>query len=345
MEESNRPLGLDLNRIRVELEDLLPLTIDQLRTFIAICHERSVRRGGISIGRDQSSVEKQLKKIEDHFRNMSDSGLFLRPSHRGADVHLTEAGERVLGLATSIFDAMLETCSELRKLRHERPIRFAITTFMIAVLNEVQPLAVQEFAKKGIRLSRELIHVRSNNIQTVIAQDRSIDFALGGIIAEEGEAAAVDDDLVFHEWRREDLVLLSNAGIENDVVGMDQIARGEIPMILPRQGVINELVSRQFGGPPFGSLNVVEWCDDVHFALDLLHLQIYEAAMIATDYIASRAMERPGSGHLKLHRLSGCDYRLRVGIFTRRGEIEVYNRNHPIRMFLDTFIKMSKERK
>ena len=345
MEETGKALGLDLNRLRVELEDLLPLTVDQLRTFVAVCQERSVRRGGISIGRDQSSVEKQLKKIEEHFRNMSDSGLFLRPSHRGADLHLTEAGERVLGLATNIFGAMLGACSELRKLRHDRPIRFAITTFMIVVLNEIQPFAVREFAKKGIRLSRELVHVRSNNIQKVIAQDRSIDFALGGLIAKEEEEAAVDDNLVFHEWKREDLVLLSNAGIETDVVGMDQISRGEIPMILPKQGIINELVSRQVGGPPFASLNVVEWCDDVHFALDLLHLQIYEAAMIATEYIASRAMERPSSEHLRVHRLSGCDYRLRVGMFARRGEVDVYNRSHPVRMFLDTFIKMSREGK
>jgi hypothetical protein len=183
------------------------------------------------------------------------------------------------------------------------------------------------------------VHVRSNNIQKIILQDRSIDFALGGLIVQEDEEALIEDDLVFYEWNREDLVLLTNADIVAAEVSIDQIGNGDIPMILPRQGIINDLICRFLGGPPFGSLNVVEWCDDVHFGLDLLHLRLYDAAMIATEYIASRAMERPGADHLKVHKLIGCNYRLRVGMFARRGEIEAYSRNHPVRAFLEAFTK------
>src|SRR5215813_14543229 len=111
--------------------EILPITIDQLRTYLAVCREASPRRGGQSLGREQTSVEKQLKTLQDRFERLAQGKLILRPAKRGAGIELTEAGERVKQFAEVVLDALANLSTDIRALQHDRPIRIALTTFMI----------------------------------------------------------------------------------------------------------------------------------------------------------------------------------------------------------------------
>jgi len=58
----------DLHRWTGELNPFVSITIDQLRTYVAVHKTGSIRSAAIKIlGRDQSSVDKQLKTLYEHF--------------------------------------------------------------------------------------------------------------------------------------------------------------------------------------------------------------------------------------------------------------------------------------
>jgi|ERR1041384_2064445 DNA-binding transcriptional LysR family regulator len=339
-------VSINFDKLNEHTNDLLPITLDQLRTFLAVCQELSPRRGGQLLRREQTSVEKQLKTLEDRFEKLAHGKLIVRAAQRGGDIQLTEAGDQVRQFAEFVLKGLADLSMDIRSLQQDRPIRIALTTFMISLLGEIQPAVMEAFKKVGIRLNRELVHVRSNQIQTVL-ENKEVDFSLGGFVARAGEESPIDEALEFIEWKREELGLLSsyNLEVDTEAVSSTDLIERRIPLIVPRQGLIHDLLDIWFGGQDLDNkLNVVEWCDDVHFAMDLLHLKVYEASMISTSYISRWIKERPNSGHLRFYKIKDSGCQLRVGLFRRKDIGKVYSKTHPLTVFWQVFKKLASER-
>src|SRR5689334_22078901 len=89
-------------------ERLLQITLDQLRTLVAVASTRSPRRAAQQLKRDQSSIEKQLRTLNGHFREMADEELLVRPPQRGGEVDLTHVGQALAEMARAALASLDE---------------------------------------------------------------------------------------------------------------------------------------------------------------------------------------------------------------------------------------------
>lgn len=319
-----------------ELAPFVPVTVDQLRTYVAVYETGSTRTAALRIlKRDQSSVEKQLKTLEEHFWNFNKERLIIKPSARGAELQFTRGGERVYELARKILEEFRSTRTQLEKIYR---LRIAITKFTIPLLAEIDEPIWKRLKQFGRQPEQELIHIRSEHIQKCL-EDPTIDFALGGILTGE----PIERNIEFVRWNTEKFVLLSNVPLGDAKIDVKQLRSAGLPLILRTDGVMKHFVARALGGPE--GLNVVEWCNDVQFGLDLLRLRVREACMICSEFIAEEAAKRIESeGALHTYQFVGCDLLHERGLFRRAGTDELYEPTHPVRIFWDTFKDLAAER-
>ena len=81
---------------------------------------------------------------------------------------------------------------------------------------------------------------------------------------------------------------------------------------------------------------MVEWCNHVGFALELLSLEVHRAAILATGTIAKQACSAPSKVPLYVVELDQCDFHLRIGLFRRKTDAATYLPSHPRWIFWDT---------
>ncbi len=132
------------------------LDSDLLRTFVAVADTGNVTRAADRMGRTQSAVSMQIRKLE---QVVGDS-LFERGS-RG--VRLSRKGEALVGNARRIVSLLDETASTLRAAPLDGPVRIGIPEeYGFTVLAQ----ALGEFAKQHPRVE---ITVRFASSATQIA--------------------------------------------------------------------------------------------------------------------------------------------------------------------------------
>ncbi len=97
----------------------LPLESDLLRMFVTVADAENVTRAADTLGRTQSAVSMQVKRLEE----VSGTVLFDR-GPRG--VALTDAGRRLLPHARRIVALVDETSASMRSLPLDGPVRVGI---------------------------------------------------------------------------------------------------------------------------------------------------------------------------------------------------------------------------
>jgi DNA-binding transcriptional LysR family regulator len=108
-----------------------PLDSDLLRTFVAIADHGSFSRAGTVVGRSQSAVSLQMKRLED----TAGRSLFRRQSH---GVKLTARGESLLRHARSILRLMERAAGELNGEAVAGTVRLGMpTSYSTSVLSAV----------------------------------------------------------------------------------------------------------------------------------------------------------------------------------------------------------------
>ena len=95
------------------------LDSDLLRAFVAVTDTRNVTKAADRMGRTQSAVSMQIKKLED----LIGDALFQRGS-RG--VSLTRKGEDLIGNARRIVALLDETAAALRSAPLDGPVRIGV---------------------------------------------------------------------------------------------------------------------------------------------------------------------------------------------------------------------------
>jgi DNA-binding transcriptional LysR family regulator len=334
--------SVDWIDIRRKLEPLLSLTLDQLSTFSVICEKKSIRHAALSIGRDQSSVEKQLQTMDRNFEGVINEKLVVKPKQRGAKLHLTRAGASVCTLAQNILLAAADAATSLQKLQEDYSIRIGLTTFVIPILTQVEEQISKRFARAGVKLRRELRHIRAHQLQPSLLQDRSLDFCLGGIVCQPDERFPIEEGLEFIEWQKEDMLLLSNWKLPGNDISISDLFTFQIPLLLSANGVIRDFIAHVGKDP--NALNVMETCTDLHFALDLLRLSSRDYCTICAEHAVKYARALPDGRRIYEYRFRDKEFRNVVALFRRKGEEEHLSDTHPVRMFWEVFSEMARKR-
>lgn len=181
------------------------LDIDLLRSFVAIAEVRTLSRAAERVGRTQSALSQQLRRLEDTV----DQALFQRT---GRGVVLTHAGERLLAHAQRILRLHDEALADLSGEGLSGTIRFGCpddyaTVFLPPLLRQFSILhphaQVEVFCAPTPRL-RERLRKRVLDLALVSVPDAAARADAGA------ERAETDGDAII---RREPLVWIGYPGL------------------------------------------------------------------------------------------------------------------------------------
>jgi DNA-binding transcriptional LysR family regulator len=160
---------------------MLPnLDLDILRSLIATVNLGSLRKAADFVGRSQSAVSQQLRKLEDQI----EQPLFRK---NGRGLALTEAGELILSYAKRLVELNDEAVRAVRGTSVEGVVRFGLPgDFSETWL----PLALGEFKRmhKGVRVE---IAVDKNRVLLERLDRGELDIVLAMANEERNDAQAI----------------------------------------------------------------------------------------------------------------------------------------------------------
>lgn len=168
----------------------------KLETFLTVARERSFSKASAKLGISQPAVTQQIKFIEKYL------GVKIIERKKNG-IKLTLEGEELYKIATRLEKEINASEKDILKIiNKEMTFRlgasFTIGTYVIPgeCLN-----AMSEAINNDVNLS---IDVSDNIIEKL--KDRKLDV---GLI----ESPVMDNDLIYREWREDELVLVSNVPI------------------------------------------------------------------------------------------------------------------------------------
>jgi DNA-binding transcriptional LysR family regulator len=329
------------------VEVLLATTFDQLRTFSTVCRMANIRTAARALGRDHSSVRKQLDTLEERFHDVANGRLLVHATSRGGALHVTDAGRRVQEFADRTLAALQDAWQELHKSRRDRPLRFGVSGFRTYVgdfLNDTHESLAREFERRGLAFAREVVPITAPGDRPALLDRDDLDFAFGTSVCRKDERPSFDPALEFAEWSRDELVVLTNIDVGKGPLNVHQILERRIPMVAPHRGVIFDLMVAELAEGERDRLQIAEWCDDALVAIDLLHHKLRRAALFCTRTVACFAKSRAGSEHLRVVPYE-CDWTHSFGLLARRTDLAAWGPDHPGRVLWQTTRKLSLRRK
>jgi DNA-binding transcriptional LysR family regulator len=173
----------------------LSLEIDLLRSFAVIAEVRALSRAANRIGRTQSALSQQMKRLED----VVDQPLFQRT---GRGVVLTEPGERLLIHAHRILRLHDEAMADLCGKGLSGSVRFGCPDDYAAVF---LPPLLRQFSSQHPQAIVEVVCGPTPRLLEQLKK-RAVDLAM--ISLPEGDA---NDDII----RREQLVWIGYPGMDS----------------------------------------------------------------------------------------------------------------------------------
>jgi DNA-binding transcriptional LysR family regulator len=316
---------------------LLELTFDQLRTLLVVQHTGSALRAAQQLGREQSSVQKQLDTLNRHFHRLCGELLVVKQG-RGKDVLLTPTGRAVSVLADELFTDWTAGIQDSRR-RLGRTLTVGTTEFTLGYLGRIWPRVREQLREREVDL--KVVHVRTRRFWEQL-DSKEVDLLCGGLAALAGQAdVAPGYDVI--QWHRDTLVLLTNMdrrGLPARRVGAERLRA--LPLVIPAAGIIVDFLRRWYGAGYRNQLTVAAEIDDIYYGLGLLRSHLVDGFMIVTRSIGERALQGglPGGSDFRIVEFDD-DFHPRLelvsGVFARRGEREQYAPSHPLNILWDAF--------
>jgi DNA-binding transcriptional LysR family regulator len=316
---------------------LLNVTLDQLRTLLAVRETGSPLAAARILGREHSSVRKQIDTLNDAFRHLCGETLTVRQG-RGEDYLLTPTGEAMTQIAAGMFASWLAGITERRR-RLGATVTVATTEFTVDFLAQVWPSVAAEFTRRQIELN--IVHVRTRDFRAQL-DAKDVDLVCGSIPAPPGPDPALDGYDVI-EWHRENLALITNlSGRELPDEAVSQERLPAIPLLAPAAGLIDDFLRRWYGSGYRHQLHVVAEADSIYYGLAILRTGLVRGAMICAEAAALAATDGrlPGGPGIRAVPLTTGYYpplQLLAGIFARKGERELYDAAHPLNLLWNAF--------
>ncbi|WP_344588957.1 LysR family transcriptional regulator [Actinomadura vinacea] len=309
---------------------LLDTTFDQLRTLLVVYETGSALRAARALGREQSSVQKQLDTLNRNCQALCGEVLTLRQG-RGKDFLFTPTGEGAAGLARQTLREWLDAVHWSRR-RLGRMITVGTTEFTLPIVSRAWDLVAEELRQREVEF--KVVHVRTKDLWARL-ESREMDLICGTIVSTpDGDDRLRDYDLV--EYARGRATLLTNLD-ESELPGTAArtSALAGLPLVVPPAGLIADFLACWYGPGFRDRLNVVADIDDVHYGFSLLRSGFVRGCMIVTASIGRRMAERIEPGERPLRTLDLHDdlepkAELMTGAFVRKADLGRYDPSHPL---------------
>jgi DNA-binding transcriptional LysR family regulator len=316
---------------------LLEVTFDQLRTLVVVRETGSANGAARLLGREQSSVQKQLDTLNRSFQRMCGELLVVKQG-RGQPFLFTPSGTAVAEQARGLLADWQAGVNDARR-RIGQTVAIGTTEFTLAFVGKVWQRVAEQFQTREIELN--VLHVRTRDSFTRL-DAKEVDLLCGGFAS----VAGADDlpaDYEFLEWRREGLVLLTNLPKRELPVPAVGVARlSEVPLVVPSGGVIVDFLRRWYGNDFRNRLTITATIDDIYYGLALLRSKMAYGCMLVSASIGQAAIEGrlPTGPEFRLVDL-GPDFdpmlELVTGTFARRSEREIFEASHPLNLLWRAF--------
>lgn len=311
---------------------LLDTTMDQLRTLVLV-HEVGTALGAArALGREQSSVQKQLDTLNRNFAQLCGEPLVVKQG-RGKNVRFTDSGGAFVEIARTTLRDWLDGVHEARRLRGET-ITVGTTRFTLGFLANAGEHVAEEFAERGIDL--RVTHLRTRELLSAL-RTKQADLVCGSVlVGVRGENPLSDVDVL--EWRRSGLSLVTNlpaAQLPDRPVLASQLHA--LPLVIPASGLISGFLRGWFGADYRDELDIAAEIDDVRYGFDLLRSDLLHGCMIVTRGVGEaaddgRLPEGRGLRTVELVSDVGPEMHVLVGAFARRGERQNHAPDHPLNL-------------
>lgn len=315
--------------------NLLDLTLDQLRTLAIVHVTGNAQRAARALGREQSSVQKQLDIINVAAIRLVGEPLVLKQG-RGKDYAFTASGEEIVELA---IGGLRDWADRLHRTRRRvgSTITIGTTEFTVAFLGEIWPDLRAEFESRAIQLKIE--HVRTRDLWARL-DAKQVDLVLGSFAAPHGQPPELDYDLI--EWHRERVALLTNLTTrELPDKPITATTLRTLPLLVPARGLLAQFLSRWYGPDYHASLNVIAQIDSLNYGLTLLDTQLLHGCLLTTERVAHAAVtgKLPGTNlrNIPLAHDYTPNLDIVTGIFARPGERTRYAPDHPLNLLWTAF--------
>ncbi|SNR94167.1 DNA-binding transcriptional regulator, LysR family [Actinomadura mexicana] len=314
---------------------LLDMTFDQLRTLLVVHETGSALRAARVLGREQSSVQKQLDTLNRNSQVLCGEVLTVRQG-RGKDYLFTPTGETTVELARTTFEKWLESIHWSRR-RLGRMLTVGTTEFTLPIVSRAWDRVSEEFRQREVEF--KVAHVRTKDLWSRL-ETRQVDLICGSIVSTpEGDLRLEEYEVV--EYARGQALLLTNlpeGELPDTPVQTSRL--GRIPLVVPPAGLVADLLATWYGANFRERLNVVADIDDVHYGLSLLRSGFVRGCMIVTGSIGRgmAAQEDPDAVPLRtigLHDDLEPKAEFMTGAFVRRADLERYDAGHPLNRLWD----------
>ncbi len=309
---------------------LLDTTFDQLRTLLVVHETGSALRAARVLGREQSSVQKQLDTLNRNSQALCGEVLTIRQG-RGKDFLFTPTGESTVELARTTFAAWLESV-HLSRRRLGRMLTVGTTEFTLPIVSRAWRRVSEEFHQREVEF--KVAHVRTKDLWSRL-ETRQVDLVCGSIVSTpEGDLRLKEYEVI--EYARGRALLLTNlpeGELPDTPVETSRLAG--VPLVLPPAGLVADLLGTWYGPNYRERLNVVADIDDVRYGLSLLKSGFVRGCMIVTGSIGRGMAGRddpdgPSLRTIALHDDLEPKAELMTGAFVRRADLERYDAGHPL---------------
>ncbi|MFE9744768.1 LysR family transcriptional regulator [Saccharothrix saharensis] len=330
------PAGTKLSRLLHTSPLLLDTTLDQLRTLIAVYETRSALRAARVLGREQSSVQKQIDTLNRNFKSLCGEPLVVKQG-RGKDVLITPTGEALVELARTTLSGWLDSIHECRR-KLGTTVTVGTTRFMLDSLAKAWHHVADDFRRRDVEL--KVVHIRTKDIWKSL-ESKEVDIVCGSVVTHAGRNSGVEDFDVI-EWRRGGLALLTN--LPESRLGAS-VGTGELPklpLVVPGEGLIAEFLRGWFGSDYRNELDIAAEIDEIQYGMSLLRSGLVEGCMIVTSglgVVAANNELREGSGLRVVELTNDRKPQLErlVGVFARKEERAKFPADHPLNLLWAAF--------
>jgi DNA-binding transcriptional LysR family regulator len=330
------PAGNQLSRLLHTSPLLLDTTLDQLRTLIAVYETRSALRAARVLGREQSSVQKQIDTLNRNFKSLCGEPLVVKQG-RGKDVLITQTGEALVELARTTLTEWLDSIHECRR-KLGTTVTVGTTRFMLDSLAKAWHHVADDFRRRDVEL--KVVHIRTKDIWKSL-ESKEVDIVCGSVVTHAGRSSGVEDFDVI-EWRRGGLALLTN--LPESRLGAS-VGTGELPklpLVVPGDGLIAEFLRGWFGSDYRNELDIAAEIDEIQYGMSLLRSGLVEGCMIVTSglgVVAANNELREGSGLRVVALTNDRKPQLErlVGVFARKDERAKFPADHPLNLLWAAF--------
>lgn len=260
-----------------------PLNSDDLACFACVANTGSFSRAALELGSDQSTVSRQIARLE----TTLETRLF---SRSGRGVVLTEAGSTLLGYAQQVAATISEACDAVHSCTAKGPAKLVIAaqpTIATTAFDMIGTAIKQRFPATKLRFVEGLASPILGWLAT-----GEVDMAL--FYSPEQHSGLSQDVLL-----EEDLMLVTPASWSYIGPTFPVGKLGEVPMILPSTEHGLRVLAESLAARTGATLNMAMECD----ASNTVSMRLVEGGCGATLLPFAAVADRVAQGRLHAARL------------------------------------------